>query len=166
MELVGCGGSADQPGAAPSPSGGSSVLPPARARPTYSLPKCDYPAKIVFPSWVPDDLPLPKGTYATRVLPPVQGYHRALFVVPVGLTDLARFVLREWPKTGWVLGRGDSEPGEIDDQFTKPPAVGAFKAREQYCTPGFSLMLLVYIPDRTKVFTSFPTPSVSASPTG
>jgi hypothetical protein len=63
-----------------------------------------------------------------------------------------------------VLGRGDAEAGEIDDQFTKPPSVGAFKAREQYCTPGFSLMLLVYIPDRTQVLTPAVSPSPSASP--
>jgi hypothetical protein len=85
-------------------------------------------------------------------------------MVPVGLTDLARFVLGEWPKKGWVLGRGDSEEGEIDDQFTKPPSVGAFKAREQYCTSGFSLMLLVYIPDRTKVVLPTFSPPASASP--
>lgn len=164
--LVGCGGGADSPRSVPSATAADSVLPPARPRPTYQLPKCDYPTEIGFPRWVPDDLPLPKGTYATRLLPPIQGYERGLFVVPVGLTDLARFVLSEWPKTGWVLGRGDAEAGEIDDQFTKPPAVGAFKAREQYCTPGYSLMLLVYIPDRTKLFTAVPTPTVSASPTG
>jgi hypothetical protein len=166
--LFGCGGGggAGSPTPVPSTSLGGAVLPPAVARPTFALPKCDYPTKIPFPSWVPRDLPLPEGTYATRPLPEIQGYNRGLFVVPVGLTALARFVLSEWPKTGWVLGRGDAEQGEIDDQFTKPPAVGAFKAREQYCTPGYSLMLLVYIPDRTKLVIPSPTPSLSPSPSG
>ena len=165
--LFGCGGgSSGSPTPVPGTSLGGSVLPPPTARPTYSLPKCDYPTRIPFPSWVPRDLPLPEGTYATRPLPETQGYKRGLFVVPVGLTALARFVLSEWPKHGWVLGRGDSEQGEIDDQFTKPPSVGAFKAREQYCTPGYSLMLLVYIADRTKVFTPTVSPTVSASPSG
>jgi hypothetical protein len=166
--LFGCGsGSAGlaTPVSGTSLGAGTSVLPPAAGRPTYSLPKCDFPVKIPFPSWVPRDLPLPDGTYATRPLPEVQGYKRGLFVVPVGLTALARFVLSEWPKHGWVLGRGDAEQGEIDDQFTKPPSVGAFKAREQYCTPGYSLMLLVYIPDRTKLLPAV-TPTVSASPSG
>jgi hypothetical protein len=165
--LFGCGGGGGgSPTAVPGTSLGTSVLPPRTARPTYSLPKCDFPTKITFPSWVPRDLPLPDGTYATRPLPEVQGYKRGLFVVPVGLTALARFVLSEWPKHGWVLGRGDAEEGEIDDQFTKPPSVGAFKAREQYCTPGYSLMLLVYIPDRTKLILPTVTPTVSASPSG
>ena len=165
--LYGCGGGGTgSPTPVPGTSLGASVLPPRAAPPTYSLPTCDYPVKLPFPSWVPRDLPLPDGTYATRPLPEIQGYKRGLFVVPVGLTELARFVLREWPKHGWVLGRGDSEQGEIDDQFTKPPSVGAFKAREQYCTPGYSLMLLVYIADRTKVFTPTVTPTVSASTSG
>ena len=161
--LSGCGSGA--PGTSrPTVSLGATGLPSPTVRSTYSLPKCDYPARITFPSWVPDDLPLPAGTYATRVLPETQGYKRGLFVVRLGLTDLARFVLSEWPKHGWVLGRGDSEQGEIDDQFTKPPAVGAFKAREQFCTPGYSLMLLVYIPDRTKVVIPTFSPPASSSP--
>jgi hypothetical protein len=159
MGLAGCGS-----GAGP-PVGASALSPsdfPLNTSPrVIDIPKCVYPKKIASPRWVPDSLPLPKGTYATRTLPTTQGYNRGLFVVPGSLRDLAKFVLAEWPKKGWVLGRGDAEQGEIDDQFTKPPSVGAFKAREQYCKPGYSLMLLVYIADRTKVLFS---PSLSPSP--
>jgi hypothetical protein len=164
MGLAGCTGS---PTASPpvSPSGLNRSVFPSNGPPPIVRPKCKYPDKIAFPRWVPDSLPLPKGTYATRTLPTTQGYNRGLFVVPGNLRDLARFVLTEYPKKGWVLGRGDAEEGEIDDQFTKPPSVGAFKAREQFCTPGYSLMLLVYIADRTKVvFSPGVSPSLSPSP--
>jgi hypothetical protein len=164
MGLAGCGGGGSPPLNAPvSPSGlAPSDFPLNSPANTFEVPACDYPKKIAFPRWVPNSLPLPKGTYATRTLPTTQGYNRGLFVVPGSLRELATFVLDRWPKEGWVLGRGDAEPGEIDDQFTKPPAVGAFKAREQFCKPGYSLMLLVYIKDRTKVV--FSSPSLSPSP--
>jgi hypothetical protein len=117
------------------------------------------------PAWVPKELPLPAGTYATQLYPSLNGYDRAIFYVPGSTSDFARFVLSEWPKMGWSLGRGESEPGEVEDQFTKPPAVGAFRARDQFCSPGYTLMLLIYTPDRTKLsppgFTSSPTPSAS-----
>jgi hypothetical protein len=105
-------------------------------------------------------------------MPSSFGYNRAIFVVPMQLIELARFVLSEWPKAGWVLGRGDAEANEIEDQFSKAPATGAFKAQGQFCVPGFSLMLLIYTPDVTRINTSppgtgggSPLPSASLTPT-
>ena len=127
------------------------------------------------PEWVPDDLPFPEGTYASETLDTSFGYNRMILVVPGSLVELARFVLTEWPKQGWVLGRGESEPGEIEDQFAKPPAVGAFKAQEQYCAPGYSLMLVIYAPDQSQIHAEpttqggspiAPTPTPTPSPTG
>jgi hypothetical protein len=97
------------------------------------------------------DLPLPNGMYMTQRLDPTFGYSRGIFVVPGSLTELARFVLSEWPKAGWTLGRGDSEAIEIEDSFAKPPAIGAFKAQAQFCSPGFNLMLLLYVADRSQL---------------
>ena len=94
--------------------------------------------------------------YATQVYPDSFGYSRAIFFVPGSLVDLARFVLTEWPKAGWVLGRGDSEQSEIEDEFGKPPAVGAFKAQSQFCSPGYNLLLLIYAPDRSKIGPGLP----------
>src|SRR5436309_15399276 len=89
------------------------------------LTKCKYPKKISFPEWLPSDLPLPPGTYAYKHLPAVSGYRRALFVLKVGTKVFARLVLKKWPKVGYALGRGDSEPGEVEDTFRKGKAVGA-----------------------------------------
>jgi hypothetical protein len=163
IALAACDGggrTAASPPRSPSPSTGVPASPGSR----FTPPPCQFPSKIAFPEWIPSDLPLPKGTYATQVLPSTQGYNRGLFVVPVDLRELTRFVLAEWPAQGWVLGRGDSEIGEVDDQFTRPPSVGAFRARAQFCDPGYVLMLLIYIPDRSKVTTLPIFPSASGSP--
>ena len=53
-------------------------------------------------------------------------------------------MLKEWPDAGWTLGRGDAEEGEAEEQFSRPPEVGAFKAVAVYCSPGYSRMLVVF----------------------
>src|SRR5438105_3067137 len=107
---------------------------------------CDYPRQVAAPSWYPADLPLPGGSYTSRRLLDSNGYHRAEFVVPGTLPELARFILREWPNRRWTMGRGDAEQDEMEDSFEKGSAVGAFKAQAEDCSPGFSNMLIVFSP--------------------
>jgi len=114
------------------------------AVPTGNLPECPHPQQVPTPDWLPKDLPFPAGTYTYQELPPASGFHRSLMVVPGDLTSLAAFVLDQWPKSGYLMGRGDAEFGEIEDLFTKAPAVGAFKAVAVFCRPGFARMLLIY----------------------
>jgi hypothetical protein len=149
---AGCGGSGHHRDAGPTSSAASVVptTPPI-------LPKCKLPKRIAFPSWVPKSLPLPSGIYASQKLPLEAGYYRGLFVIPVTTTQFARYVLDKWPKAGWQLGRGDAEPGEVEDQFLKSPAFGAFKAQDMACRKPHSIMLLIYVPDRGKL------PSVGTS---
>jgi len=154
--LAACGGGSGQQAQSPTPvvttSGHGSISSPLPTRVLPSdIPPCKFPAKIGNPSWFPADLPKPAGMYATQVYPDSFGYSRAIFFVPGSLVDLAKFVLTEWPRAGWVLGRGDSEQSEIEDEFSKPPAVGAFKAQSQFCSPGYNLLLLIYAPDRSKI---------------
>jgi hypothetical protein len=136
-----------------------------------NLPQCKLPARLPTPGWLPEDLPMPPGTYFSERLPPAIGYSRGIFVVPGTLPDLARHVLSVWPRRGWILGRGDAEPGEVEDQFSKPPSVGAFKAQAQYCSPGYNLMLVIFVPDRSRISTTQPgtqpqSPLPGISPTG
>ena len=123
-----------------------------------TLPQCENPPKIATPAWFPRDLPLPPGSYTTQALPASFGYQRAVLVVPGTAEDFGRYVLQAWPRAGWVLGRGDAEPGEVEDQFLKPPAIGAFRVRTEFCTPGYSLMLLIFSKNRTAVPLPSPTP--------
>jgi hypothetical protein len=143
------------PGAGASPAG-AGILPTGAPLPLSTTipagaPKCTFPPRSKTPSWYPDDLPLPGGTYASQSLPTQAGYYRTVFVVPGSLPELARFVLNEWPNHGWILGRGDAEANEVEDSFEKSPSAGAFKAQGQFCYPGYSLMLIVYAPDRSSL---------------
>ena len=160
-----------------SSSGGTTPTPSPSATPSssVSLRACDLPKSIDFPTWIPADLPLPNGIFASQRLPEEAGYHRGLFVIPVSTSEFAKFVLTQWPKAGWQLGRGDSEPGEVEDQFLKSPAFGAFKAQDMGCSPPHSILLLLYIPDRSRLPTistqggsplpgRTPTPTPSPSP--
>lgn len=131
-----------------------------------SLPECRYPPKIRFPRWFPD-IPLPPGTYAAERLSAVQGYRRSLLVVQQTLQEFQEFVLERFPQEGWVVGRGDTEPGEVDLQFSRAPSVGALRALEQLCRPGFVLVLILYAPDRQEIQAPVPiSPNPNATPIG
>ncbi len=109
------------------------------------------PARLPDPTWFPTDLPLPEGSYVSQSLTGDVGYHRTVFTVPGGLFALARFIANEWPTHGWILGRGDAEANEVENTFQRSPSIGAFKAQGQFCFPGYSLMLVAFAPDRSKL---------------
>ena len=132
--------------------------------PTVALPKCRKPKKVRYPNWVPDDLPLPAGTYAYKNLPPLGGYERALFYLDMTTQRFTQYVLKKWPEAGFTLGRGDAEPGEVEDDFHKPPAVGAFKANDVICSPGYAIMYLIWAPDGPTGMNVLPTPTVTGTP--
>jgi hypothetical protein len=127
--------------------------------------KCKPEKLLGMPTWVPDDLPLPEGIYATATLKSDYGYRRAWFVIPGGLSlrNFTRFILKEWPKAGYQMGRGDSEPGEVESQFVKAPAAGAFVTRDLNCNPPYLLMYLAYAP-KGPIYPS-PSPTGKPSPT-
>ncbi|HET6770247.1 MAG TPA: hypothetical protein VFH75_01235 [Actinomycetota bacterium] len=125
------------------------VLPSISPYTPAPPPECQYPKKLKFPKWLPRDLPFPAGTYTQERLQSLEGYRRAILVIPVNLDELTQHVLNAWPRAGWTLGAGDSEPGEIEDQFSKAPAFGAFRARGVYCEPGYSLMYIIFTRNRS-----------------
>jgi hypothetical protein len=165
--LAGCGSTTDDkpasdgtgPAAGPAPN-------PFQSIPTYGgpdLPKCKYPKEREFPDWVPEDLPLPDGTYAYKALPPLRGFRRGLFVMKIGTQQFGEFILKEWPDAGWILGRGDSEPGEIEDAFSRPPSAGAFRGNDVYCAPGYSIVYLIFSPE-SRTVVPVPTPTSTGTP--
>lgn len=163
LALAACGGGSTTPAAptvGPTPTGIAGIDP-------ASLPECEYPDRISFPSWFPEDLPLPPGSYAAEKLTAVQGYRRSLLVVQRSLAEFQDFVLDRFPQEGWVVGRGDTEPGEVDLQFSRAPSVGAFRALDQFCRPGFVLVLMIFAPDREAIEAPPPiSPNPGASPIG
>jgi hypothetical protein len=164
--LVSCGGDpVARGGARPRPStpaitGGISPFPSG----AELLPKCNYPREKPYPDWVPDDLPLPDDIYAYEHLPPAGGYKRGLFVIEVTTQEMTEIVLDEWPDAGYPIGRGDAEPGEVEALFSKAPGVGAFKANDVYCRPGYSIMYLIWAPEGGHDLSLLPTPTSSGSP--
>src|SRR4051794_15984354 len=118
------GGKAAAPAPSPAttaPSGAASTAPgpPAGCAP---VPPRGQPVR-----WLPADLPMPKGTYTVEELPANGSLKRARLVVPLPLQDFVKFVLAEYPKAGWRLGRGDAERGEAEDGFSRGNTGGAWR---------------------------------------
>src|SRR2546421_2258429 len=169
---AGCGkGSPGSTGQTVSPSASPTAFPKGTVTPSplTNLPKCKKQKKLAMPAWVPKDLPLPDGTFFTSRITGQGGYHEGLFVLPLSTVDIAKLVLKKWPKAGYMLGRGDAEPGEVEDQFAKYPGIGAFKAQDAYCKDPYSITLLIWAKDRSKIGVTgtsggSPLPGASSSP--
>lgn len=177
-------GATDEPPGLPTSSSalvptGSSVLPqfglgsPTAAQgfgqgPPQGIACAPRPPRGNDLPWIPPDLPLPPGTYPVSEIPrPPSGaaanYSRGTLAAKGTLTEFVQFVLREWPKHGWSLGRGEAEPGEAEDAFYKGDYTGAFRVRSSYCEQGWSELFLVY--GKRPVFTTVPPPSTSTTAT-
>jgi hypothetical protein len=165
--MVACAWETDA-GGGPQAASPSPAIPTAQpnVQATEALPRCPrFPEPIPFPEWVPDDLPLPKPIYAYQRVAKQGGFEGAYFVLKGTTTvELTKLVLREWPKAGYTLGRGDAEPGEVEDDFHKPPAVGAFKANDIYCRPLHSIMYLIWAPKGPTGKLFLPTPTSRGTP--
>jgi len=109
----------------------------------------DLPPKAASPTWLPKDLPLPPGTYASQILPGQGGVERAVFTVNASLDSFVKTVLNDWPGKGYSLtGKGDREAGEAEAPFRGPGKVsGLFRARAVYCdTQRIELLLAIARP--------------------
>jgi hypothetical protein len=95
------------------------------------------------PAWVPDDVPLPPGTYFYRALPDKKGLNRGRFVLRIDTTEFGEFVKTRWVQEGISLGRQDSEPGEVEALFRTSSGFGIFKANDVICDPPYTTLLLI-----------------------
>jgi hypothetical protein len=116
-------------------------------------------------SWLPADLPMPPGTYTAEELPANGSLKRARLVVPLALQDFVKFVLEQYPKAGWRLGRGDAERGEAEDGFSRGNAGGAWRVRSSFCDQQKSELFLTYVDD-VRTTNQSPTFSTAPSQTG
>ncbi|HVL90872.1 MAG TPA: hypothetical protein VM841_11635 [Actinomycetota bacterium] len=117
--------------------------------------------EIARPGWYPDDLPMPEGSYAIDVPPAAGGLRRVVFSVSGDLTDFVRHALGVWPKHGWSLGVGESEPGEAEDNFLKGERYGIFRARSIMCDQSRTWVLMVLNDPAIK---DAPTPGFNTNP--
>ena len=140
-------------------NGSSAPSPP----PTLTQNCLQTQPEIAMPSWYPDDLPMPDGSYAIDVPPASGGLRRVVFSATGTLRDFVRHALEEWPKDGWTLGVGESEPGEAEDNFLKGERYGIFRARSIMCDQSRTWVLLVLNDPEVK---DAPTPGFNtANPT-
>jgi hypothetical protein len=110
-----CGGSST-PAAAPSPT---PVATTAAACPggTGGFP---------WPADVPSELPQPPGATFDKVVRQ-SGLTSVRFSSKTSLRESLLLVLRELPKTGYTMGRGDAEPAEADVPFGRGDLIGIYK---------------------------------------
>jgi hypothetical protein len=109
--------------------------------------------------WLPTDLPLPPGTYATEDTESTTttsadadaeesdapaGARRGFLVVKMTVADFKQFVANNWPAAGYALGRGDAEAGEAEGGYRKGDFGGVYRVRDVYCDPTMSELLLTY----------------------
>lgn len=134
------------------------ALPGGRAAPTC----VPVPDEVAEPEWFPADLPLPARSYPYEVIPPAHGIYRINYVLDVDLDTFVRFVLQEWPESGWTLGVGEREPGEAEDAFYKGERFGQFRARSDLCDRGRTRLLLALSTDESPP--RVPMPSDAPSP--
>lgn len=149
-------------------NGEPDVKPSSTARlPTIGPAQCDQlPGKTKYPSWYRKDLPLPPGSYPAAVKipgPASTSFPRAIFAVRGSLRDFVVHALQVWPKQGWILGRGEAEASEAEDNFYLPGTDirGAFIARSTYCEAGWTWVYIVMGSGRAPR----PTPKPSGSTT-
>jgi hypothetical protein len=134
------------------------TLPTSGKTPTLP-PTCLQPLPVVAtPSWYPKDLPMPAGSTVGDVPAAQAGLRRVVFTANASLRDFVKHALTVWPANGWRLGRGESEPGEAEDNFLKEGnRYGLFRAQSVFCDQSKTWVLIVM----TDPSTASPKPSTS-----
>jgi hypothetical protein len=94
------------------------------------------------PGTLPASFPLADGTVLTAARRVPTGFAHVEGVQPLGVRDAAAFLLRELPRAGYVLGRGDSELNEADTGFRGHGVTGHVRV---HALPGCSDAVLLVI---------------------
>lgn len=103
---------------------------PTAASPTSPTPSpCPAPTGGItsWPAGVPSGLPVPPGAKLSDDKTVTSGVRVIRFSTPTSLRESVIFVVREVPKAGFVLGRGDAEAAEADAPFVRGNVRGAFR---------------------------------------
>ncbi|HVF21034.1 MAG TPA: hypothetical protein VNA14_12455 [Mycobacteriales bacterium] len=107
---------------------------PTPAAPTASSCPDAKPAKpAVWPAEVPDDIPKPASAVIEKVEKTSSGVTVVRFSTESSLREGVLYVVKEFPKVGYTLGRGDAEVTEADAPFQKGTIRGLVRmlAQEQ-----------------------------------
>ena len=106
--------------------GSSAATPTATLRPTPApCPGVSQPSQVgSWPAPLPADLPKPPSGTKARVLQANEVVTIVAVQTTLSLREATIFVLREFPKKGFTLGRGDAEAGQADAPFVRNGVFG------------------------------------------
>jgi len=110
-------GSGDPGSAAPTPTAVQTTAPVGCPAGTGTF---------AWPADVPKELPQPAGA-SYKVTVRKSGLTSVRFSSPTSLRESLLLVLRELPKRGFTMGRGDAEPAEADVPFGRGDVIGIYK---------------------------------------
>ena len=136
LMMLGCSKTPEEVTTSPSPTQTSRAI--------TSGHRCKLRDKQPYPEWFPDEVPLPKGSYFSKDLPPKGGFHRGLLVLSVKADEFKRFTQTQWDSKGIALFRPDSEPGEVESFFRTSTGTGLFKANDVLCGTPHTRLLFIY----------------------
>lgn len=115
LALPACAGESADPGAqptTPAPAVSGQSCPPVTATPDPKWPK-DVPSLV----------PRPAGLAVERVDRTQGNVTQVRSMVPMSIRDSLLWIVREFPKNGFTLGRGDAEATEVDAPFQRGEAL-------------------------------------------
>ncbi|MCU1587351.1 MAG: hypothetical protein JWN31_844 [Frankiales bacterium] len=105
---------------------GSATATPSPAQTTAAAGCPAATGSFAWPADVPRDLPQPAGaTYKLTVRR--GGLTSVRYSSPTSLRESLLLVLRQLPKRGFTIGRGDAEPAEADVPFGRGDVIGIYK---------------------------------------
>jgi len=117
LALTACAGEVRDPGAQPTPTAGV---------PSASSSSCPTPTRAADDGWpkdVPDVVPRPAGLKVQRVDKSQGNVTQVRATVPMSVREGLQYIVREFPKAGFTLGRGDAEATEVDAPFVRGDAL-------------------------------------------
>jgi hypothetical protein len=156
LALAGCSGGS--PSAAPTtvPSTGQAT---ATKCPTAAAATFDWPAGI------PRNFPKPPGGQLVNVRSGDNGLRIVRLTTPLALREGILFVLKELPRAGYGLGRGDAEAREADAPFQSGDVRGVVRlvATGAPCQTTWLVAVVRVGAAANAPFVPFPHPSASPS---
>jgi hypothetical protein len=117
LALTACTGESADPGATPTTA--------AAPRATDGGPHCPAPPSTTpdWPKQVPSVIPRPPGLTIQKKDFSKGNVVQVRTIVPMSLRESVLFIIKEFPKAGFTLGRGDAEATEADAPFQRGEAL-------------------------------------------
>lgn len=116
LALSACTGEVDDPAPTAAPTASTSA-------PALECPPAKKVANDGWPKDLPSVVPRPDGIDVERVDRTQGNVTQVRSMVPMSIRDSLLWIVREFPKNGFTLGRGDAEASEVDAPFQRGEAL-------------------------------------------